>query len=304
MDLARIGTPCFERLEMEAKMPTSAAGAPFSLVGPSEPRLPVIITVPHAGRHYPPFLLDEARVPLSVLERLEDRHADVLASAAAAAGFTVLIANSARALIDLNRAEDEWDSQIVGDARPQAPPNQRVRAGLGLVPARLHPYGELWRRRMDQSELHRRIAAIHRPWHQRVADLLDSARRRFGRAILFDLHSMPMQPGGTPQMVIGDRYGLTASTRLVESLLAIGEGHGLLVARNSPYAGAHAISHHGRPADGVEAIQIEFDRSLYLAADHQPEVVGTERLSQLLLAMARAASASVTVADQWAAAAE
>lgn len=289
---------------MDVDRPASAAGAPFSLVGPHEPRLPVIITVPHAGRHYPPFLLDAARVPLAVLQRLEDRHADVLASAAAAAGFTLLVANSARALIDLNRAEDEWDGQIVGDATPPPAPNQRVRAGLGLVPTRLHPHGALWHRRIDRAELDRRIASIHRPWHQRVAELLESARRRFGQAILFDLHSMPTQPGGTPQMVIGDRYGLTASTRLVESLLAIGEGHGLSVARNSPYAGAHAISLHGRPVSGVDAIQIEFDRSLYLGADQLPDAAGTERISALLLAMARAACAEIGTANPWPAAAE
>ncbi|QJQ32626.1 N-formylglutamate amidohydrolase [Sphingomonas lacunae] len=289
---------------MNGHVPASADGAPFSLVGPAEPLLPVIITVPHAGRHYPPFLIEQARVPLSVLQRLEDRHADVLASAAAAAGFTVLVANTARALIDLNRAEDEWDCQIVSDALPPATPNQRVRAGLGLVPARLHPHGELWRGRISKAELDRRIATVHRPWHQRVAALLDSARSRFGRALLFDLHSMPTQPGGVPQMVLGDRYGLTASSRLVESLLALGEGQGLRVARNAPYAGAHGISLHGRPAAGVDAIQLEFDRGLYLGAGQQPEPAGTERVARLLLAMARAASASVGSARDWPAAAE
>lgn len=291
-------------MDMVDHPPASAAGAPFSLVGPREPLRPVIISVPHAGRHYPPHLLGEARVPLSVLERLEDRHADVLASAAAAAGFTVVIANHARALIDLNRGEEEWDSQLVSDARPPVAPNQRVRAGLGLVPVRLHPHGELWRQRIAAAELDRRLAAVHRPWHATVTDLLASARQRFGRAILFDLHSMPTQSGGTPQMVIGDRYGLTASSRLVESLLALGEGEGLSVARNSPYAGAHGIQRHGRPAAGVEAIQIEFDRALYLGADQRPEPAGTRRIGALVLAMARLAAQEMDGTEGWPAAAE
>lgn len=304
MHLARIGTLCFVGSTMDDRPPASAAGAPFTLIGPREPDRPVIISVPHAGRHYPGHLVGEARVQLAVLERLEDRHADVLASAAAAAGFTVLIANHARALIDLNRGEEEWDAQLVADAPSPVAPNQRVRAGLGLVPVRLHPHGELWRQRISHDELERRLATIHRPWHETVAAMLASARQRFGRAILIDLHSMPTQPGGAPQMVIGDRYGLTASSRLVESLLAMGEGEGLNVARNAPYAGAHGIMRHGRPAAGVEAMQIEFDRSLYLGADQRPEPAGTRRIAGLLLAMARAAADWQPTAQPWPAAAE
>ena len=289
---------------MDVQLPAAAFGAPFTLLGPREPQWPVIIAVPHAGRDYGPHLANAARVPMAVLQRLEDRYADVLASTAAAAGFTVLIANHARALIDLNRAEDEWDSQIVSDALPPAAPNQRVRAGLGLVPTRLHPHGELWRQRIDQRELERRLESIHRPWHQTIEQIMASAQRRFGRAILFDLHSMPTQPGDAPQMVIGDRFGRTASAQLVESLLAMGEGAGLSTARNTPYAGAHSVLRHGRPQTGMEAVQIEFDRSLYLALDQRPNEAGSARLADLVLTMARAASRWVDDAQQWPLAAE
>lgn len=290
---------------MDVHLPAAASGPPFTLVGPREPQWPVIIAVPHAGRDYGSHLADAARVPMPVLQRLEDRYADVLSGAASAAGFTVLIANSARALIDLNRAEDEWDSQIVSDALPSAAAaNQRVRAGLGLVPTRLHPHGELWRQRIDRSELERRLERVHRPWHRTIEQMMASAQRRFGRAVLFDLHSMPTQPGRRPEMVIGDRFGLTASAQLVESLLAMGEGAGLSVARNSPYAGAHGVLRHGRPQTGMEAVQIEFDRSLYLAADQRPDEAGSARLADLLLAMARAASQWVDDAQRWPLAAE
>ena len=284
--------------------PDSAPGAPFTLVAPRQPRWPVVITVPHAGRHYPPHLRDAARVSMAVLERLEDRYADVLASAASAAGFTTLIANSARALIDLNRAEDEWDGQIVVGTTPPPNPNQRVRAGLGLVPVRLHPQGELWRQRIDAAELERRLAAIHRPWHDRVATLLDSARAEFGGAVLIDLHSMPTQPGAAPQMVVGDRYGLTASSQLVDRLLALGEGEGLRVARNSPYAGAHSIQRHGRPLAGIEAVQIEFDRALYLGSAHRPAPAGAERIARLVLKLAEVAARRLADTQRWPAAAE
>lgn len=256
--------PPFHPLSGPTDATDPAGVAAFSITGARDPQRPVIIAVPHAGRHYPPSLLDQARAPMAQLRRLEDRYADALAGAAAAAGFTVICANVARALIDLNRAEDEWDAQAVAGLPPPTAPNQRVRAGLGLIPARLHPFGALWLNRIDGAELERRIVTVHRPYHQAVAQLLGAARARFGGAMLIDLHSMPTQPNDGPQMVLGDRYGLTASSQLVDTLLALGEGQGLRVARNSPYAGAHGILRHADPVAGVEAVQVEIDRALYL----------------------------------------
>ncbi len=39
---------------------------------------------------------------------------------------------------------------------------------------------------------------------------------------------------------------------------------GWRVGRNNPYAGGHTTRHHGQPASGIHAVQIEIDRALYL----------------------------------------
>jgi len=39
---------------------------------------------------------------------------------------------------------------------------------------------------------------------------------------------------------------------------------GIVTALNTPYAGGHVLDRHAHPGAGVHAIQIEFDRSLYL----------------------------------------
>jgi N-formylglutamate amidohydrolase len=270
---------------------------PFRILGPKVPERPVIVSVPHAGRHYPSALLAAARVSRAVLERLEDRHADRLADAAVAQGFTVIVADMARAYIDLNRDESEWDAQMLSDAIPLGSVNGRVRAGLGIVPNRLHPVGDLWRQRIGRDELERRLEAVHRPWHRSVAMLLEAARSRFGIALLIDLHSMPRQPGGTPQFVIGDRHGQTASSELVDRLLGIAEGHGLSIARNAPYAGAHGIARHGRRSSAIEALQLEFDRSLYIAGDGNTDCANTASLAQLVARIAKAAEDVITGAD-------
>lgn len=269
----------------------------FRILGPQVPQRPVIVSVPHAGRHYPPDLLAAARVSRAVLERLEDRHADRLADMAVEHGFTVIVAGMARAYIDLNRDENEWDGQLLSDAVPLGTVNSRVRAGLGIIPNRLHPVGDLWRQRIGRDELEQRLEAVHRPWHRSVATLLEAARARFGAALLIDLHSMPRQRGGVPQFVIGDRHGQTASSELIDRLLGIAEGHGLSVARNAPYAGAHGITRHGRRDSAIEALQLEFDRSLYICAEGEVDIAGTAPLAQLVARIAVAAEEFITGAD-------
>lgn len=267
---------------------------PFRIIGPHVPLRPVIVSVPHAGRHYPPDLLAAARVSRTVLERLEDRHADRLADTAVAQGFTVIVAGMARAYIDLNRDENEWDGQLLSDAVPLGTVNSRVRAGLGIVPNRLHPVGDLWRQRIGRDELELRLEIVHRPWHRSIATLLEAARSRFGAALLIDLHSMPRQSGGTPQFIVGDRHGQTASSELVDRLLGIAEGHGLSVARNAPYAGAHGITRHGRRGTAIEALQLEFDRSLYLGADGEADSARTAPLARLVARIAETAEEFIT----------
>ena len=45
------------------------------------------------------------------------------------------------------------------------------------------------------------------------------------------------------------------------------EAAGLSVAVNDPYKGGYITTHHGRPADGIHAIQLELRRDLYMDED-------------------------------------
>jgi N-formylglutamate amidohydrolase len=94
--------------------------------------------------------------------------------------------------------------------------------------------------------------------------------------------------GEPPQIVIGDRYGRSASGLLVERLVAIAEADGLTVARNTPYAGGYTLDHHGAPAHSRHAIQIEVDRRLYLLPDLRTPGPGVARIGALIARMAAA----------------
>lgn len=216
-------------------------------------------------------MLEMARVPQARLEALEDRHADLLIGDAVAAGCTAFVSTRARPWIDLNRDERELDPGMI-DPLPRGRgliSSAKVRGGLGLVPRRLAGVGEIWNRRLTNEEIAERVAQHHHPWHAAIAAALDEAHGRFGVALLIDCHSMPPLPahGATrpPQFVIGDRYGRTAPSLLVDRLTAVIEGAGFICGRNSPYAGGHTLDRQADVPRGVYAIQIEVDRSLYLA---------------------------------------
>ena len=51
----------------------------FALLGAVDPKIPVLVSVPHAGRDYPEQIFAALRLPRASLVRLEDRYADLLA---------------------------------------------------------------------------------------------------------------------------------------------------------------------------------------------------------------------------------
>jgi len=242
--------------------------ASFDRYGPVLPESPVVLSVPHGGRDYPDALLAALRVPPAALRALEDRHADSLALAARR-DETLFVATRARAWIDLNRAEHERDPQIDEGAHLLGRPlSTKVRSGLGLVPRRVGTLGQLWRGRFAAEDVAARIHADHRPYHLALGEALAAARARFGIAVLLDVHSMPPlgAPESAPRLVIGDRFGRSAAARFGARVEGVARRHGVAIAANTPYAGRHILERHGDPRRGVHALQLEFDRSLYLDA--------------------------------------
>ena len=278
-------------------MPAAPSPSPsFLRRGPAIPLRPVLLSVPHAGRGYPAAMLANATVPRERLEALEDRFADALIGDAVAAGATAFVAEAARAWLDLNRDPRELDAGMVV---PPPPANGlihsvKVRGGLGLVPRRIAGIGELWRAPLAATDLEARIVEHHLPYHAAIAAALAAAHARFGAAVLLDCHSMPPVASETavpaPRVVIGDRYGHSASGTLVERLFSLVEEAGLPVARNAPYAGGYTLDRHGRPDRGIHAIQIEIDRTLYLAGDRRTPGEGVKTMRALFAAMAEALS--------------
>lgn len=266
----------------------------FSLFNGASLSSPVLVSVPHAGRDYPQIIFDSLRLPRASLLRLEDRFADLLARSVAESGNAVIVAERARAWIDLNRDDSDLDVEMaIGAAQDRyASPSAKQRGGLGLIPRRLSGEGDLWKRQFDLAEIEQRIAAFHRPFHAEVANTLKQIHAKFGVALLLDLHSMPpirnFQHGAAPQFVIGDRFGKSADSKYAELLTQQIRLHGFHAALNHPYAGDYILRRHARRGANVHAIQLEVDRSLYLDAALREPGPGLSRITQLIATLTQA----------------
>jgi len=293
----------------------------FTLTRCEPSPIPVVIAVPHAGRAYAPTLRERMRHPAYAAPRLEDRYVDLLgAEIARCTGAALLVAHAPRAMIDLNRATDDVDWDMVGSPMPDSPPAgrsgglaRRARSGLGLVPRRLPGLGELWKRRMDRAELDERIAAVHEPYHAALAHLLDDVRMRWGAVLLIDLHSMPSLSArhcGEPvaEFVIGDRFGTSCDGAIVAEVFAHFAESRRLAAHNRPYAGGHVLERHARRGDGIHCLQLEIDRQSYLDTRLAEPGPGFARMADLLTGLVRRIAGRVADIgrdqERWRAAAE
>lgn len=255
------------------------------LVHPPRADLPVLLSVPHAGRDYPEWLLAMSTGGHAALHPLEDPLVDELAAPAIRAGLGAVIARAPRAAVDCNRAEDEIDPTVVATG-PLARLSPRARGGLGIVPGRTVSHGPLWRRPIRRDQLEERLEQAHRPYHRALYEELERLRDRFGCALLLDCHSMPPLPHGAPAIVFGDRHGRTAAPWVTVEAVGIATSAGYRVGVNEPFAGGHVIERHGAPALGVHALQVEIDRRCYLDEGCTRPGPGFDQASELIAQLA------------------
>jgi N-formylglutamate amidohydrolase len=272
-------------------------GPAFTITFRNAAPLPVLLAVPHAGRVYPPGLQQQMRHPAAASLRLEDRFVDLVAEAVAReTGATLLVAHAPRAMIDLNRAPDDVDWDMVTgaqtDRQARLAAGRRARNGLGLVPRRLPGLGELWKKPLSQSELQARLDCVHLPYHAALAAALEGLRDAWGTALLLDLHSMP--PLGpkrgahaAPDFVIGDRFGVSSEPGLTAAAFDHLGGSGRTAAHNRPYAGGYVLERHGAPARGLYALQVEICRSAYLDARLSEPGAGMAAVVRVLAGLVR-----------------
>jgi len=243
----------------------------YNLAMPAERTTSVVFASPHSGREYPRTFLRGTVLDEMTIRSSEDAFVDLLFADTPVFGAPLLSAITPRAFIDLNRAADELDPAVVegvGNFRC----NPRVTSGLGVIPRVVASGRAIYRRRISLSDAQNRVLRYWQPYHERLGQLMSESHRRFGQAILIDCHSMPRgaarntgrRGAAYPDVVLGDRFGISAASRIVDRVEAAFRSAGLSTVRNVPFAGAYILKQYGMPSANRHAIQVEIDRSLYM----------------------------------------
>jgi N-formylglutamate deformylase len=247
--------------------------------------VPVVFDSPHSGTIYPADF--GYACPSKLLRQAEDAHVDVLFGAAPQSGATLVAALFPRSYIDVNRAVEDIDQQLLDQPWPgSVSTSDRARVGMGLVRRICRPGLSMYDRKLSVAEIRRRIEHYYRPYHRAVAEAIDQASDRFGAVWHVNCHSMPssrgprLPTGGWERadFVLGDRDGTTCGIgfrRLVQGTL---ERLGYDVRINDPYKGVELVRRFGQPHLGRHSLQIEVNRRLYM---NEETLVPTEGFARL-----------------------
>ena len=268
-----------------------------TIVEPSTLTSGVVFALPHSGRDYGVSFLNQSILDKISIRSSEDAFLDQLIDGIEKYGAPEIIANAPRAFIDLNRSTDELDPALISGIKNNMR-NPRISSGLGVIPRVVSHGKEIYRGKLSLEQAQSRIEYYWNPYHKDLSNLLKRAQSIYGQSLLIDMHSMPHEAVSTqssfiraPEIVVGDRFGMSSDPEFTNLIVSILKQHGFRVAKNTPFAGAFITKHHGKIKERTHAIQLEIDRSLYMDEERVSPNSGFEKLkSQLFPALIQISS--------------
>jgi len=269
---------------------------------PAAAEVPLLVDVSRSGREYPATY--RSPLPFTVVHDNVSMYVDDLWAGASAAGATLLYCSFPNTWIDVNRNELDMDPAVVDAEWPATlQPTARTLEGLGLIKTKAR-YGEPFQeRKLTIREIEERLDRYYRPYHAELKRIADDLHGRFGRLLQISCHCM--SPVGAPthpdagkaraDFCVSDLRGKTASKETMALVVDTLEASGYSVSINEPYIGNELIRRIADPARGIDSIQVEINKKLFMDAktflptDGLPKVKAD--LDRLLAALARTLTA-------------
>lgn len=244
---------------------------PVTVTSPDQMQLPLIISFPHSGDHYPEDFGYRQELTRDQIDFPSDKYVDELFSAAQDLGLPTVKANFPRAYIDVNRHQHDISAAMLenpeswyGRLQPTA-----EASGSTLFWAQANDL-PIYDRKLSQAEAKRRIARYFVPYHQALTRLIEQTRQTFGAVYLLDCHSMmrndsPLRGGAErPQVDIGTRHGQSCAPEISRALADSFRASGYDVGENRRFAGGEITLRYGWPELNQHAFQVELRRDLYM----------------------------------------
>ncbi len=233
---------------------------PFHIIEPKGTKVPFILSVPHCGIDFPEELKSDYHQDMMNQPDDTDWFVHDLYNFASEMGITIIYAKYSRWVIDLNR--DPKSKPLYNDGR--------IITGLTTltdffgkdiyVSKEVEP---------DQKEVERRLKAYYWPYYQKITELLEARKAEFGKALLWDAHSIrksvpTIRKDDFPDLILGNDDERTAHPELIKTALeGLGSGsYGLT--HNTPFKGGHITRYFGNPENNIHSLQLEMAKVLYM----------------------------------------
>ena len=223
--------------------------------------LPLLVSLPHDGSHIPAELA--ARMAPEARRAPDtDWHVSRLYAFAKDMGASVLVPSHSRYVVDLNRPPDDVSLY----------PGQNT---TGLCPA-VRFSGEavyLEGQQPSHDEIEARVERYWRPYHDLLAEELARLRAAHGRVLLWEGHSIRAEcpflfEGVLPDLNIGTSSGASCAPELQARLeTALWAQQQYTWVANGRFKGGYITRHYGKPAEGVDAVQLELAQKNYMDED-------------------------------------
>ncbi|RAW03179.1 N-formylglutamate amidohydrolase [Pseudochryseolinea flava] len=248
---------------------------PYKIISPTASEVPIIVSVPHCGVLFPDEI--KAQYHSSLIESPDDTDWFVhqLYDFVSSMGMTMIHAVYSRWVIDLNR--DPKSKPLYNDGR----------IITALCPTTNFIGNPLYtdeRKEVDSAEVERRLKVYYNPYHEKIQELLQVKQKKFGKALLWDCHSireyvLTIQKEKFPDLILGDVDGTSADSKLIDRTLEALNGSRYTVNHNHPFKGGYITRHFGKPAQNIHALQLEMTKVNYM--DDAEKKYDEQRASQM-----------------------
>ena len=273
---------------------------PVVLIEPTAPFIGVVVDSPHSGMDWPADFRPAA--PSETILTTWDAFVDDLWTGAPAAGATLVSARFPRAYVDVNRAVDDLDPELIeGEWPSPIRPSDYTRRGMGLIRRLALPGVPMYDRRLAPEEIQARLDRCYHPYRAVLAAAIARAHAKAGAVVHVNAHSMKSRGNEMnvdsgevrPDIVVSDRHGTTADPALTAWSAAWFREHGFNAQVNTPYQGGDLVASFGDPANGRHSIQVELNRALYMDEARFVRAPGFEAVQRTLAVFVRALAARI-----------
>lgn len=243
----------------------------FNEYGNGDMTYPLIISVPHAGRFFPPEFLSYVALSPEKLRLNEDLFVDELVRPVAESGISVLSMNVGRAFIDVNRDKIELDPKMFFDfpAEKITIENTRCRYGLGLIHRIDAENNLIYKNLISYQEVMQRVKNVYDVYHRRLQQLIAKCIKKFGFCFVLDCHSMPSKichivpDFDSMDFCIGNLFSQSCPPKCSAKLYETLTTKGYHVSENIPYSGAYITFNYCQPRKKSFTLQLEINRQSY-----------------------------------------